>query len=217
MKNKFIRISHVWLIGLMGIAFTGCHTDMWVQPKTGPLDESTFYGDGKSARPLPAGTVARGHLRNDDVFFSGFEADPNSPTGHKLTNTLPVPLTKSLLLRGQERFQIYCTPCHGQLGDGNGMIANRGFKLKRPVASYHTDRLRNMPVGHFYQVITNGYGAMYSYASRVEPQDRWAIAAYIRALQLSQNVAPSQLSAEDQQKLKEDLAPKSEHEEGAGH
>ncbi|MCC7229311.1 MAG: cytochrome c, partial [Fimbriimonadaceae bacterium] len=98
----------------------------------------------------------------------------------------PLPVDEELIRRGKERFTIYCTPCHGQLGDGNGMIAKRGFALRRPVGNYHTERLRKMAVGHFYDVITNGYGSMYSYAARVEPRDRWAIVAYIRALQLSQ-------------------------------
>ena len=98
-----------------------------------------------------------------------------------------MPVNLELVKRGQERFNVYCSPCHGRLGDGKGMIALRGFQLRRPVGNYHTDRLRKMPVGHFYDVITNGYGAMYSYAARVEPQDRWAIVSYIRALQLSQN------------------------------
>jgi len=98
---------------------------------------------------------------------------------------------KAFIKRGQDRFNIYCTPCHGRVGDGNGMIAQRGFNLRRPVASYHTDRLRGMPVGYFYDVITNGYGAMYSYASRIEPEDRWAVVAYIRALQLSQHAVPA--------------------------
>jgi mono/diheme cytochrome c family protein len=115
-------------------------------------------------------------------------------------DNLPMPVTLELLKRGQERFNIYCSPCHGRLGDGKGMISQRGFNVRRPVASYHSDRLRKMPVGYFYDVITNGYGAMYSYASRVEPEDRWAIVSYIRVLQLSQHAStadadPSKLSA----------------------
>lgn len=215
-----MRISKpLCLLVILSIAWMleGCNTDMWVQPKTGPLDASTYYGDGQASRPLVKGTVARDHLRTNDTFFTGFEPAPGTATGKKLTATLPVPLTKELLLRGQERFSIYCTPCHGQLGDGNGMIANRGFKLKRPVASYHTERLRQMPIGHFYDVMTHGYGAMYSYASRVEPQDRWAIAAYIRALQLSQNMKVDELSGDDKAKLQESLQPKPAHEEGEGH
>lgn len=168
------------LLGSLALFVAGCHTDMWRQPRQEPLDASEFFADGQANRPLVPGTVARDHLREDDAFFTGVRAK-------KWIDEIPLPVTKELLRRGQERFNIYCTPCHGRLGDGNGMIAHRGFSLRRPPGNYHTDRLRNMPAGHFYDVITNGYGAMFSYASRVEPQDRWAIVAYIRALQLSQN------------------------------
>ena len=172
--NKFlVIISGMTVLG-------GCHTDMWRQPRTDPLDKSEFFADGQSARPLIPGTIARGHARLDDAFYTG-------AVNNKWIDTIPVPVNLELLKRGQDRFNIYCTPCHGRLGDGRGMISQRGFNVRRPVGNYHTDRLRKMPVGHFYDVITNGYGAMYSYASRVEPQDRWAIVAYIRALQLSQN------------------------------
>jgi mono/diheme cytochrome c family protein len=147
------------------------------------------FPDGMVSRPLVKGTVARDHLRDDDAFFTGFE-------NGKLVTEFPIPLTKEVVLRGQERFTIYCVPCHGQLGNGKGMIAQRGFELRRPVGNYHTDRLRKMPIGHFYDVITNGYGAMFSYASRIEPQDRWAIAAYIRVLQYSQNARVSDLTPE---------------------
>jgi len=165
------------------MVLSGCHTDMWRQPKTEPLGESEFFADGQASRPLVPGTIARGYERKDDLFFTGVD-------NGKWTNRLPVPLTRKLLDRGQERYNIYCSPCHGRIGDGNGMIAHRGFTLRRPVGNYHTDRLRKMPLGHFYDVITNGYGAMYSYSSRIEPQDRWAVVAYIRALQLSQYADP---------------------------
>jgi mono/diheme cytochrome c family protein len=183
-------VNYRILLGGLAAAFmmAGCHTDMWRQPTTEPLGESDFFADGQASRPLVPGTIARGFERKDDLFFTGVE------NGH-WTDRLPVPLTKKLLERGQERFNIYCSPCHGRLGDGNGMIAHRGFTLRRPVGNYHTDRLRKMPLGHFYDVITNGYGAMYSYSSRVEPQDRWAIVAYIRALQLSQYSDPANADA----------------------
>lgn len=168
-----------------GLAMVGCHTDMWVQPKIHePYQESKFYADGSTARPLVEGTQARGHLRLDDAFFTGF-------SDGKLVREFPLPIDEELIRRGQERFTIYCSPCHGQLGDGQGMIAKRGFTLRRPVGNFHTERLQEMPVGHFYDVITNGYGSMYSYASRVEPRDRWAIVAYIRTLQLSQGATSS--------------------------
>jgi mono/diheme cytochrome c family protein len=129
------------------------------------------------------GTVARGKDRQDEPYYTGAKDG-------KWLDELPVQVTKDLLLRGQERYGIFCSPCHGMVGDGKGMIAQRGLELRRPVATYHTDRLRKMPVGHFYDVITNGYGAMYSYASRIEPADRWAVVAYVRTLQFSQH-APS--------------------------
>ena len=164
---------------------------MWRQPKTEPLGYSqTLFTDGALSRPLVPGTIPRGHEREDSAFFTGIGTDG------KWVSKIPMPVSLNLLRRGQDRFKIYCTPCHGQLGNGEGMIAHRGFQLRRPVGNYHTERLRNLPVGHFYDVITNGYGAMYSYASRVEPQDRWAIVAYIRALQLSQNAKPGDVDPE---------------------
>lgn len=166
----------------MAIFLAGCHTDMWVQPKTTAQQEAEFFPDHSSARPLVPHTVARGFLREDDAFFTG------AKNGKWITE-LPLPLTRDLLKRGFERFQIYCTPCHGRLGDGKGMIYQRGFAPNVKVATYHTDRLRKMPIGHFYDVMTNGYGRMFSYASRIEPQDRWAIAAYVRVLQLSQHAS----------------------------
>jgi mono/diheme cytochrome c family protein len=173
---------------------------MWVQPKTSPLSASEFFSDGSSARPLVPGTIPRGHLREDGAFYTGIE-------NGKWVDKIPVPITMDLLKRGRDRFSIYCTPCHGQLGDGQGMIAKRGFQLKRPVGNYHSDRLRKMPIGHFYDVITNGYGAMYSYASRIEPQDRWAVVAYIRVLQLSQHSSVKDLSTEEKSKIGEKLPP----------
>ena len=180
------------ILGFGVLALSGCNTDMWRQPKQEPLDESEFYADGAANRPLVPGTIARGQLREDDAYFVG-------AANGKWLDGFPagIKVDKDLLGRGQERFNIYCTPCHGRLGDGQGMIAHRGFTLKRPVGNYHTDRLRKMPVGHFYDVITNGYGAMFSYASRIEPQDRWAIVAYSRALQLSQYATPADLDPKE--------------------
>jgi mono/diheme cytochrome c family protein len=182
------------LLSGFAVFLAGCHTDMWVQPRHEPLDENKFFADGQSARPLVPGSIPRGHLRTDDAFFTG-------AANGRWVDTIPVPVDKKLLLRGQERFNIYCSPCHGRVGNGDGMIANRGLQLRRPVGNYHTERLRNMPVGHYYDVITNGYGAMYSYASRVEPRDRWAIVAYIRALQLSQNASPADADPAELQRL----------------
>jgi mono/diheme cytochrome c family protein len=155
------------------------------QPKYLPLRESDFYADRRSARPLVEGTVARGDLQQDTYYYTG---KVNGQPG----NELPMPVTKELLDRGQERFNIYCSPCHSKLGDGNGMIVQRGFKAP---PSYNTDRLRQAPIGHFYDVMTNGFGAMSEYKSQVSVADRWAIAAYIRALQLSQNASRADVPA----------------------
>ncbi len=163
------------LLALGGL--TACRQDMFNQPKSKPLGASDFFQDGAASRPLPPHTVARGHLDADQAFFTGM-------VGTNLVETLPWPVTRELLERGQDRFNIYCVVCHGRTGEGDGMIVQRGFPVP---PSYHIERLRTAPIGHFYDVMTRGYGVMFSYASRVEPADRWAIAAYIRALQLSRN------------------------------
>ncbi len=175
-----------------------CRQDMYNQPKYKPLAASEFFADGTSARPLPPNTVARGHLNEDVVFFTGKNDDGTLAAG------FPMPVTRDLLKRGQERFNIYCSVCHGYEGDGNGMIVQRGFP---PPNSYHIDRLRQAPPGYFYNVITNGYGVMYPYASRVEPADRWAIAAYIRALQLSRNGRLDDVPADERAKLESQPKP----------
>ncbi len=182
------------LVGLGGIMLggVGCRQDMYNQPKYKPLRPSEFFADGTSARPLPPHTVPRGHLNEDTVFFEGKHDDGT------LAEAFPMPVTHDLLKRGQERFNIYCSVCHGAEGDGNGMIVQRGFP---PPNSYHIDRLRQAPPGYFFNVITHGYGVMYSYASRVEPADRWAIAAYIRALQLSRNGRPDDLPGDERTRL----------------
>jgi mono/diheme cytochrome c family protein len=207
-----MRLLRVLCFSVFAMGLVGCNTDMWVQPKHAPLDDSELFTDGAASRPLLPNTISRGNLREDGAFFTGIE-------NGKWVDKMPVEVTKKLLQRGQERFDIYCTPCHGRLGDGKGMIAQRGFQLKRPVGNYHTDRLRKMPVGHFYSVITNGYGAMYSYASRVEPSDRWAIVAYIRALQLSQNGKVSDLTPEQVEQLTnpKDASHAADEHAGGGH
>jgi mono/diheme cytochrome c family protein len=197
----------VKLLVSSGVLFAavGCHTDMWVQPKTAPLEDSSFYPDKSSARPLVAGTVARGHLEEDTAFYTGRDDSGKLVTSIPIKSLTPDQM-KAFILRGQERFNIYCTPCHGQLGDGQGMISKRGLALRRPPANYHTDRLIKMPIGHFYDVMTHGYGVMFSYASRVEPQDRWAIAAYIRVLQHSEHANAGEYAAA-QQKSSASAAP----------
>ena len=165
-------------IGLLLLLFClpGCVQDMWINARVKPLAANPVFANDRSSRPLVPDTVARGHADLDPALYTGF-------VGGKPVTTLPVPLTRALLLRGQNRFDIYCSPCHGYSGYGDGMIVKRGFPAP---PSYHIDRLRKAPIGHFFDVMTNGYGLMYSYADRVAPEDRWAIAAYIRALQRSQ-------------------------------
>ncbi len=150
---------------------------MHLQPKILPLSQSDFYEDGRGSRSLPPGTIARGQLRDDSYFYTGMI---NGQPG----NEMPFPATREVLERGRERFNIYCAPCHSRLGDGNGMVVQRGYR--RP-PSYHDPRLRQAPLGHFYDVISNGFGAMPDYAAQVNSYDRWCIAAYIRVLQISQN------------------------------
>ena len=188
------RLPALLAAALSALALAGCHTDMWIQPKVKTLQESDFFTDGRGARDPVEHTIARGQLRGQDAFETGLVK------GRLVTQLPPIvgpgkPFadTREMLERGKDRFEIYCSPCHGRLGDGNGMIAQRGLALRRAPASFHTDRLRRMPIGHFVDVQTNGYGVMYSYASRVDPQDRWAIAAYIRVLQRSQNARPGDI------------------------
>jgi mono/diheme cytochrome c family protein len=182
---------------------TACRRDMQDQPKALAYRENSFYKDGTGSRPLVEGTVARGHLREDRAFYLGKKATAQTtpaspstaPTVGSANNqaglypddvdTIPMPITKEDLDRGQERYNIYCSVCHGTTGYGDGMIARRGFNKPSP-ASYHQDRLRQAPPGHFFDVMTNGWGAMPAYTQQVSVEDRWRIVAYIRALQLSQ-------------------------------
>ncbi len=188
-----------WLAaGVVLAALSGCQ-DMYDQHRYEPFESSTFFDDGASSRPLVAGTVPRTDPRNlpdvDDrnLLLTGLKDGQPS-------RSAPFPVDQTVLERGQGRYRIYCAPCHGELGDGKGIIVQRGFTTP---PSYHEDRLREAPLGHFFQVITDGHGVMYSFASRVAPQDRWAIASYIRALQLSQNAKVSDLPPEDQDKIQE--------------
>jgi mono/diheme cytochrome c family protein len=160
---------------LAALAFSACRQDMHDQPKYIPLRESTFFTDSRSARPLVEGTVARGHLRDDELTYTG------KVNGQDAT-VFPAPVDARMMARGRERFDVYCAPCHGRTGQGDGMVVRRGYR--RP-PSLHLDRLRGAPVGHFFDVITNGFGAMPDYATQIRVEDRWAIIAYVRALQLS--------------------------------
>ncbi len=159
---------------------------MHVQPKQNPYTRSDFFADQRSERPPVEGTVARGQLHADTYFYTG--RIDNNPGDY-----MPFPLTKAVLERGRERYNIYCSPCHSELGDGNGFIPSRGFSRQPP--SYHIPRLEKAPLGYFYDVITNGFGIMSDYSAQIAPEDRWNIVAYIRALQLSQNATQADVPA----------------------
>jgi mono/diheme cytochrome c family protein len=173
-------------MGLLGsgllLILAGCRQDMHDQPRFKPLAESDFYADQRSARPPVEGTVARGQLHEDAYFYTG-------KIGDNPGDYMPFPVTEDVLTRGRERFNIYCAPCHSRLGDGQGMVVKRGFKQP---PTYHQDRLRKAPLGYFFDVMTNGFGAMPDYAAQIQPRDRWCIVAYIRALQLSQNATQAE-------------------------
>jgi hypothetical protein len=158
-----------------------------------PLEESIFFTDGRASRPLIHGTVPRGSLQEDEFLFTG-------KVGDRFVKGFPFPVTRELLVRGQERYGIYCTVCHGPTGRGDGMIVQRGFPQP---PSFHEPRLKEAPEGYFFNVITRGYGVMYSYADRVEPQDRWAIVAYLRALQLSRTGTPADVPDSERPQLEQ--------------
>jgi hypothetical protein len=166
----------IWFMLLLPFALAACD-NMANQPRHDPLDASAFFPDGRSARPLVPGTVPRGSLDEAPEFYSGRDAEG------MLLDEMPIEVTLEVLERGRERYDIYCAPCHGFDGYGEGIIVQRGFPAPQ---SFHTDRLRAAPDGHYFDVITNGFGRMYDYSYRVNPSDRWAITSYIRALQLSQ-------------------------------
>jgi mono/diheme cytochrome c family protein len=155
-------------------------------PRYDPLEASVFFADGRASRPFVANTVPRGLLREDEHLYQGRIAG-------QLAETFPMPVTAAVMARGQERFNVFCSPCHGRTGAGNGMIVQRGF---RAPPSYHDERLRTAPVGYYFDVMTNGFGAMQDYAAQVPVADRWAIAAYIRALQLSQRATVDDVPAD---------------------
>jgi Cytochrome C oxidase, cbb3-type, subunit III len=180
----------VWIaVGLAVVI--GCQQKMADQPRYEPLSHSTFFGDDRAARPLVEGTVARGQLRGDEPSYTGKE-------GEKLVDTFPFPVTLAVLERGEQRFNIFCSPCHDRVGSGQGMIVRRGY---RAPPSFHIDRLRQSPAGHFFEVMSKGFGVMPDYAQQIRPEDRWAIAAYIRALQLSQHATLAEVPEDQRQKL----------------
>ncbi len=192
--------SSIVKLGILAIALfalAGCSNTLYgaqlmrFQPRYDPLEASPFFEDGHSARMPVEDTVARGQLRLDELMYSG-------RVDGKYATDFPMPITRDVLERGQERFDIFCAPCHGAVGDGQGMVVQRGFKQP---PSFHIDRLRQVPPGYFFYVMTNGFGSMYSYNTRVSPEDRWAITAYIRVLQLSQYADSTLVPADEMQKL----------------
>ncbi len=175
------------------LAAGGCRSEMYDQPRYENYEASEFFDNGSAARMLVTGTVPRPRSGEDlrETYTSG-------KLGDVLVDEIPIKVDRELLARGQSRFRIYCTPCHGELGDGKGMVVQRGFN---PPPSYHTELVRSKPVGHYFDVITRGFGTMYSYAARIPVRDRWAVVAYIRALQLSQHVPANLLTAAERQEL----------------
>jgi mono/diheme cytochrome c family protein len=190
--NKRSRLWPVVCCLLPLVAFaSGCRQDMHDAPRYDPLEASTVFPKGSSAQPLVPGTVARGFLHEDELLYTG-------KVGADMATTFPFAITRERLDRGQERFNIYCAPCHGRTGEGNGMVVQRGFKAP---PSYHIDRLRTAPVGYIFGVITNGFGAMQDYSAQVTPEDRWLIVAYIRALQLTQTAKAADVPADELKRL----------------
>jgi len=187
-----LRFFTILLVGSLSLlTLSGCHRDMYEQPKYLP-DQRNYFFPGEEVNRVPvAHTVPRGPVADDSLFYTG-------KVGNALSTIFPMPVTSDLVTHGREVYEINCSVCHGRDGYGDGMIVRRGFPAP---PSYHSDRLRQAPVGHFFEVITNGYGIMYPFGSRIIPADRWAIIAYIRALQFSQHAPFSQLGPEDQASL----------------
>jgi hypothetical protein len=173
------------------LAALGCRRDMQDQPRYDAFETSAFFPDGRASRPRVPGTVARGHLNDDDAFFTG-------KNGDAYVTEPPMQLSRPVLERGQQRYDIYCSPCHDRVGTGHGIVVQRGYKQP---TSYHEDRLRSVPIGYFFEVMTNGFGAMPSYAPQVAAADRWAIAGYIRALQRSQYAKYREVPIEERSQL----------------
>lgn len=190
MRRGSTRASALAL-ALLAVAAAGCRQDMHDQPKYEAFEKSRFFADSTSARPLPAGTVARGTLREDEPYFTGFTADD------RLVRRLPIAVDRHVLERGRATFDAFCAPCHDRAGTGQGMIVRRGFKQP---PTYHQDRLRNEADGYFFDVVTNGFGQMPSYATQISVEDRWAVVAYVRALQLSQHAPLAELPADDRER-----------------
>ncbi|MEO8215916.1 MAG: cytochrome c [Acidobacteriota bacterium] len=192
-RMEVFHTAAILIVAVSAFALSGCRPpqDQANPPSFEPLDQSSFFDDGGSARPLVEGTVSRSDVVGDELLLTGKQ-------NGQLANVFPFPVTDQIMQRGQERYNIYCTPCHGRTGYGDGMVVQRGYKQP---PSYHIDRLRQEPVGHFVDVMTNGFGVMPSYRPQISPQDRWAIAAYIRALQLSQNATMAEVPPDQASKM----------------
>ena len=188
------------VVVLLALGAAACRQDMHDAPRYKPLAASDFFADGRASRNPPAGTVARGWLRADEALYTG-------RANGELLAEFPFPISATDMQRGRDRYNIYCTPCHGILGDGQGMVVQRGL---RRAASYHQDRLRDEKVGYFYDVVTNGFGAMQGYAEQIPVRDRWLIVAYVRALQLSQHATMAEVPADRQGDLDNPPAKKTE-------
>jgi cytochrome c553 len=182
--TKLKRFAALGALAGTCLLAAGCRQDMQDQPKFFPQRGTSFYADGRSARPQVEGTVARGQLHEDAYFYSGM-------VNGKEGDMMPFPVTMDVLQRGQERYNTYCSACHSRVGNGQGMIVERGYK---PAGNFHQGRLLAAPLGHFFYVMSNGYGAMPDYAAQLTPADRWAVVAYIRALQLSQNATQADVA-----------------------
>src|SRR5580704_14044370 len=189
-------VPRLLAVGLVAIACAGCRQDMQDQPKFIPQRSTTFFADGRSVRPQVAHTVARGQLGEDSFFYTGL-------IDGKEADLMPFPVSMQVLARGQERYNIYCTPCHSRVGNGAGMIVQRGYK---PAGNFHSARILAEPLGHYFHVMTSGYGAMPDYSAQLTPADRWSVAAYIRALQISQNAREAEVPSGVQVQNLKDIA-----------
>ena len=200
MTGSVSRMLCLSAVVVVSAVLGACRQDMHDNPRFEPLEASTFFADGRSQRMPVPNTVARGTVHTDEQLYTG-------KIGGQLADTLPVTATPELVARGRERFNVFCSPCHGRTGRGDGMVVQRGF---RAPPTFHSDRLRAAPVGYYFDVITNGFGAMQDYAAQVPVADRWAIAAYIRALQLSQHANIEDIPAEKRAALDAPAAPPTE-------
>ena len=196
MQGPGIRIQTTAVAMLSVLALAGCRQDMHNQPKFYPQRGTSFYADGRSVRPQVENTVARGQLHEDSYFYTGMQ---NGQEG----DAMPFPVTLDVLARGQERYNVYCTPCHSRVGNGEGEIVERGYAK---AGNFHTARLMAAPLGHFFNVVTNGYGAMPDYSAQLTPSERWAVVAYIKALQLSQNATQDDVAAGEHVQPLNDIA-----------